>query len=1043
MRRSLFLLGITACGASTAVAQLPQTRLYSVFPPGVTPGEITEIRLTSGADLDEVDRLIFSHPGIFATQKHQTGRDGQQQPVAGTFRVAVDESVPPGRYEVRAVGRFGASNPRPLQVDARRSVNESEPNNTLDQALQIDSGTLVNGQINGAGDVDAIRVSASRGERLIIDCLTSRINSRLNPVLTLADADGRPVAFAERRHGRDAMLAFDVPADGDYLIQLHDETYSGGSEHIYQLRVHTGPHIEFTMPPAGVAGTTGRFTLYGYNLPSSERLDSMAGETPLERLEVDIPVPSEAESLSGTPSLGAGLDTFTYRYSSEAGTSNSVRIGLTSPSTPVLVEQEPNNQADQAQQLPVPAAVGGQFALPRDVDVFTFDAKKGQSLWIEVVGQRSGVLFDPYLKLEQITTDDAGNKQLRELTKQDDVSTNLASGVFDTATDDPSYLLKVPEDGSYRITLRDRAFESRGDPSLVYRLIIRPQQPDFRLVATPSGQPSGLTWPASLRRGDHISLDILAFRRDGFTGPIEIRPQNLPFGLSTRGTVLREKETRGTLVLTAKDDAAFALSPVDLVGAASISTPLGDQTVERPVRFGSVVSSRNGNTPAISQLDSQFLAAVVPEPAPFQVTHEFSPLSVHQGRQLLIPMTALKRGFDEKLTLKFDDISKSAKIDKQDLTIDKGQAGQTLRLYIRPDSPPKQYLIGGTAQASVPYRRNPERAERLAVEKLRATNQSQAAKAIADEAAAVLQKQVQALEQATRTLQQSEKSLAEAQAKLAQTVAAADQAKQKSDETAKQVAALTEQAKQASVAASATAKAAGESEDPEAKAEAETAQQSAYEKQKALDAATLARTAATKEFEAAQAAATVAKEALATAQQQFSAAQAAQKSAEASKSAAAARSQKAAAAAKSAADARQAAEKAATDAANAAKAKNITVTQPIPPLIITVKPAPVALTAKPARLEIKQGESADVTVTVKRQNNFEGPLKISLALPEGVAGISAEEVSLAADAESAVLKLTADAKAAEGDMAHLVLRGVMDAGGEAIVDVPIELKVTK
>ncbi|HYF00135.1 MAG TPA: hypothetical protein VEJ18_14540, partial [Planctomycetota bacterium] len=46
--------------------QIPQPRLYALQPAGAKAGTTVEVRLTSGAEIDGVDRLLFSHPGIKA-----------------------------------------------------------------------------------------------------------------------------------------------------------------------------------------------------------------------------------------------------------------------------------------------------------------------------------------------------------------------------------------------------------------------------------------------------------------------------------------------------------------------------------------------------------------------------------------------------------------------------------------------------------------------------------------------------------------------------------------------------------------------------------------------------------------------------------------------------------------------------------------------------------------------------------------------------------------------------------------------------------------
>ena len=56
---------------------------------------------------------------------------------------------------------------------------------------------------------------------------------------------------------------------------------------------------------------------------------------------------------------------------------------------------------------------------------------------------------------------------------------------FDASSDDPSYKFAVPEDGTYRLMVRDQFGDGRKDPSFVYRLAIRPPEPDFRLLAYP------------------------------------------------------------------------------------------------------------------------------------------------------------------------------------------------------------------------------------------------------------------------------------------------------------------------------------------------------------------------------------------------------------------------------------------------------------------------------------------------------------------------------------------------------------------------------
>src|SRR5687767_7100297 len=97
--RILFLLTLLPVSA-----QLPVARLSTIFPPGAQIGVPAEVQV-AGNDLDDTKELRFSHPGITATLKSDNH-----------FVVTVATNVPASIYDVRVVGRFGASNPRAFSV---------------------------------------------------------------------------------------------------------------------------------------------------------------------------------------------------------------------------------------------------------------------------------------------------------------------------------------------------------------------------------------------------------------------------------------------------------------------------------------------------------------------------------------------------------------------------------------------------------------------------------------------------------------------------------------------------------------------------------------------------------------------------------------------------------------------------------------------------------------------------------------------------------------------------------------------------------------
>src|SRR5262245_4578602 len=85
-------------------AQLPHIRLDRIYPLGAAAGSEVTLEIT-GKDLDEVKSLTFDHAGL----KAELLKPNQ-------FKVTIAADVPPGTYEVRAVGKYGISATRVFAV---------------------------------------------------------------------------------------------------------------------------------------------------------------------------------------------------------------------------------------------------------------------------------------------------------------------------------------------------------------------------------------------------------------------------------------------------------------------------------------------------------------------------------------------------------------------------------------------------------------------------------------------------------------------------------------------------------------------------------------------------------------------------------------------------------------------------------------------------------------------------------------------------------------------------------------------------------------
>ncbi len=620
MTRTFALVTAAALIGSTSVfAQLPQAKLFSVFPPGAQVGVATEVAIANGVEMDEANRLIFNHPGITAAQK-VTDANGVKTPVVNTFVVSVAAGVPEGIYEVRFGGRFGVSNPRSFVVGSRKEINEVEPNNSREQATPVELNSTVNGRTD-ASAYDYFKFTGKAGQRVLCLCQAGKIDSKLKSVIEVYDAagvippvaagaasppapqaiqTGRRLGFARSTVKRDALLDVTLPADGDYFVRVNDHVNGGSVDHFYRLTVTTGPYIDFALPPAAAAGSNTQITLFGRNLPGGQPAGINVEGRPLEKVAVSVTVPGDVENKQAADNLGAiqgGVDAFSFVWNTPAGNANPLTLFVAS--APVGLEQEPNDTAAQANKLTVPAEVAGQFQARGDVDFFTFDAKAQESYWIEAFGDRQGSLADPYITLDRVTKDDKGVETVQRITAQDDTGTNLIPNVFETLSDDPAFQFVVPADGTYRLSIRDRYYESRGDARMVYRLAIRKESPDFKVVVLPEApladnNTTAATYPSNLRKGENFSCRVIAFRRDGYNGSIDVTVENLPPGITCKGTSIGPGQTNSTIVFSATEDAAD--------GTFGFAKVIAKARVEDNVKVKAVADAKAAVKPAIDAL---------------------------------------------------------------------------------------------------------------------------------------------------------------------------------------------------------------------------------------------------------------------------------------------------------------------------------------------------------------------------------------------------------------------------------------------------------
>ena len=186
-------------------AQLPSARMTAVFPPGGQRGTSVEVTVT-GADLDDLKGLHFSNPALTAEPKKDPNTGAV---VPNVFVVRIGKDVRPGAYDVRAVGRFGVTNPRAFVVD-REPHAAAKPGNTSPEAaseLALNTGAYAQA---AAAASQFFRVNLKAGRRVFVDVDAAEIDSLFEPVV-VAVRRRRPRARATRRQRRRAARSTSPP----------------------------------------------------------------------------------------------------------------------------------------------------------------------------------------------------------------------------------------------------------------------------------------------------------------------------------------------------------------------------------------------------------------------------------------------------------------------------------------------------------------------------------------------------------------------------------------------------------------------------------------------------------------------------------------------------------------------------------------------------------------------------------------------------------------------------------------------------------------
>jgi len=422
MRRfPTFLMSMLAVGFLPAVA-VAQPSISSLTPAAIPPGKATEVTI-HGAKLERPLQVWTSFPAEVelvapANEEEAKKVDAVRCKITPAAGVAV------GVAGIAVGNKSAASGIYFFTIDDLPAVSDSGDNHSQEKAQLVELPAGVHGTIDGS-QRDYYAFEATKGQRVAVEVVASRLGSTMDPVVRLLDSQGNELVMADDNEGigADCRFSSTLEQEGRYIVEVADNKFQGGLR--YSLRLGDFPIVTAPYPLGAQRGATAELGFLGQD----------QGE--VQSLEVSIPADLPSERLA----VGARFP---------GGTSSAMTV-ISVDSLAEQVEAEPNDGPEQGTEVSFPGAVSGGLPQAGDKDHFSFNATKGQVLNFRSLSRSLGSAA--YLQL-RVLNGEGGQ-----------VATTSVSDAAEL-----SLRYTIPDDGKYVLVVDDLL--RRGGPDFVYRVAV-------------------------------------------------------------------------------------------------------------------------------------------------------------------------------------------------------------------------------------------------------------------------------------------------------------------------------------------------------------------------------------------------------------------------------------------------------------------------------------------------------------------------------------------------------------------------------------------
>ncbi|WP_157369815.1 hypothetical protein [Zavarzinella formosa] len=234
--RSLPLI-VALCLMASLEAAEPTIRNLNVR--GLQIGGKTKL-IIDGDDLGKSPSLLLPFPVKQTLVKGNTDKQA-------FFEVEATGDVQPGYYPLAVVTDQGIS--PPVVVAADRLAQQ-----TLSPAVE-QLPVALHGTLAGA-TVTEVTFPGKAGQKVIVEVEAQRLGGKLRPILHLYNAKRLQLVWAwpSATLAGDTRLEATLPADGPYIVTLHDVEYAGPAPGHFRLKIGQWSFVDQVFPPVIAKG---------------------------------------------------------------------------------------------------------------------------------------------------------------------------------------------------------------------------------------------------------------------------------------------------------------------------------------------------------------------------------------------------------------------------------------------------------------------------------------------------------------------------------------------------------------------------------------------------------------------------------------------------------------------------------------------------------------------------------------------------------------------------------------------------------------------